>query len=156
MPGRIRTGFLGSRNCFFCRLFNLHILQLAITLEDMEDFRVRKHLEYGFLFFSTISSLRISEFLSFFATHRTSVLPMLEASTFFSCIASSLCHQKQQIPLEGDCVSLGLSSYSGGSLLGKELSCICFFFLGCDLFRCWKFKAALTLLHFVGAGHVRI
>lgn len=49
--------------------------------------------------FSTISSLRISESRAFFATHRTSVLPMLEASTFFSCIASSLCHQKQQNPI---------------------------------------------------------
>ena len=31
-----------------------------------------------------------------------------------------------------------------------------FFFGNCDLCGfCWKFKAALTLLHFVGAGHVR-
>ena len=47
---------LSSRSFFF-RLFNLHILQLAITLEDMED-RVRKHLEYVGL--STMSSLSIS------------------------------------------------------------------------------------------------
>lgn len=94
--------------------------------------RIWRTEEYGKtwnmdMVFSTISSLSISESRAFFAIHRTPVLPMLEASTFFSCIASSLCHQKQQIPLEGDCVSLGLSSYSGGSLLGKELSFICFF-----------------------------
>lgn len=97
MPGRMETVFGAEANTFF-RLFNLHILQLAITLEDMED-RVRKHLEYvGF--FHHFQSQNLS--FEAFCLCRTSVLPMLEASTK-SCITSSLVifhlSSKTEIPI---------------------------------------------------------
>ena len=128
MPGRIRKGFLGSRNCFFCRLFNLHILQLAITLEDMEDFRVRKHLEYGHGFFPPFpvsASQNLEPFL------RPTGLQYCQCWRHLPFSAASLHHfviKNSKIPLEGDCVSLGLSSYSGGSLLGLRSCHVSVFF----------------------------